>query len=311
MNITDAYKALADESRLRLINALNHSSFTVQELTQILGIGQSTVSHHLKILTQAGIVKAEKNGTWVYYRLLEKENPTAGALITDHFLHSLKDTLSNGLTPRFEADQKTIDKLLNEKRDAIKNFFDSAASHWKTLREEIQGPESFFNEILKQIRPNETLLELGCGTGSFLDAALPRPGKTIAVDYSEAMLEATRKNLSSKISSVDLRLGYLEHLPVENESVDAALSYMVIHHINDPKLVIKDVSRVLKPGGRFFIVELSKHHREEMRERFADVWLGFEPSALEALLAEAGFTKISIATLGAEEKAFLLTGFKQ
>lgn len=311
MNVTDAYKALSDESRLRVINALNHSSFTVQELTQILGIGQSTVSHHLKILTQVGIVQAEKNGTWVYYRLSDKNNLTAGTLLAQHFIHEIRENLANGLTPRLQSDQKIIDKLLNSKRDAIKNFFDTAASHWKTLREEIQGSESYFEDVLGHINPNETLLELGCGAGSFLDAALPRSGKTIAVDYSEGMLEATRKNLNLKSSLVDLRLGYLEHLPVADESVDVALSYMVLHHIQDPKKVLLDVLRVLRPSGKFFIVELSKHQRKDIQERFADVWLGFDPRALEALLKEVGFDETLTTPLGTDKKAFLLTGIKK
>ena len=61
------FKALADNTRLRLIAILDRGEFTVQELVEVLGMGQSRVSRHLKILTEAGVVRAKREGTWAYY----------------------------------------------------------------------------------------------------------------------------------------------------------------------------------------------------------------------------------------------------
>lgn len=66
-------KAIADPARLRLISmvaANDDAEACVCDLTEPLGLGQSTVSHHLKILVDAGIFSRDKRGTWAYYRLV-------------------------------------------------------------------------------------------------------------------------------------------------------------------------------------------------------------------------------------------------
>lgn len=68
-----ALKAIADPSRLRLISivaAHEDSEACVCDLTEPLGLGQSTVSHHLKVLVDAGIFSRSKRGTWAYYKLV-------------------------------------------------------------------------------------------------------------------------------------------------------------------------------------------------------------------------------------------------
>lgn len=313
--IVDAYKALADESRLRILSALDQSVFTVQELTQILGLSQSTVSHHLKVLNQSGIVEAERNGTFAFYRLSSKANP--GHSLAKHFISLTKEDLANGLISKLQNDKSKIQNIIFQKRDSLKHLFDAAATEWQTVKEKIQGSATYYKEVLSFIKREDTLLEIGCGAGLFLDSALPRPGATIAVDYSEAMLTATQKTLGIRSKDVDLRLGYLEHLPVADEVIDSCVSYMVLHHIRDPKLVLKDVLRTLKPGGSICIIELSKYDPSLTPERaFADIWPGFDPKELGSWLVDIGFEEIKVTLLEDKEpkstgtKPFLLFGIK-
>jgi ArsR family transcriptional regulator len=66
-------KALADPARLRLISmvaAHENAEACVCDLTEPLALGQSTVSHHLKVLVDAGFLSRDKRGTWAYYRLV-------------------------------------------------------------------------------------------------------------------------------------------------------------------------------------------------------------------------------------------------
>ena len=58
------FKVLADGTRLRLLRILRQGDFTVQDLTQILGMGQSRISRHLKLMSEAGLLQVEKQGTW-------------------------------------------------------------------------------------------------------------------------------------------------------------------------------------------------------------------------------------------------------
>jgi DNA-binding transcriptional ArsR family regulator len=70
-------KALADENRIRALLALHHGELCVCQVTELLGLAPSTMSKHLSILYQAGLVVSRKNGRWIYYSLPRKEAPVA------------------------------------------------------------------------------------------------------------------------------------------------------------------------------------------------------------------------------------------
>jgi DNA-binding transcriptional ArsR family regulator len=74
MNIT---KALADEKRVRMVLTLRKGELCVCQITELFGLAASTVSKHLSILYQAGLVESRKDGRWVYYRPAGKEAPLA------------------------------------------------------------------------------------------------------------------------------------------------------------------------------------------------------------------------------------------
>ncbi|MQA27151.1 MAG: metalloregulator ArsR/SmtB family transcription factor [Micromonosporaceae bacterium] len=78
-------KALADPTRLRLLSLVQsapRSEACVNELTAPLGISQPTVSHHLRILTEAGLLQREKRGVWAYYRLVPHTLTQVAHLLT-------------------------------------------------------------------------------------------------------------------------------------------------------------------------------------------------------------------------------------
>jgi ArsR family transcriptional regulator len=78
-------KALADPARLRLLSLIQSapdSEATVTDLTAPLALSQPTVSHHLRILTQAGLLERDKRGVWVYYRLVPSAIAAIAALLT-------------------------------------------------------------------------------------------------------------------------------------------------------------------------------------------------------------------------------------
>lgn len=297
----DLYKALADDSRLRLLRVLSRGAFNVQELTAILKISQSTISHHLKALQAVNLATSRKEGTWVYYTLPPNDS--------NSFAHQTAQLLlANGETNA--DDDSAAQEVLNRRRDQARHFFDSVARNWKELRE-TQGTETFFDLVSQRIPERATFLELGCGSGPFLDKILPRAGQTIGVDYSQAMLDEAKRALGSRAAQVDFRLGYLEHLPLGDESVDMALVYMVLHHLPAPQEALRDAFRVLKPGAALMIVDLMKHDNEYMRERYADLWLGFDPEEMKRWAFSAGFADARVEILGSKKEVFLLTTHKK
>lgn len=301
------FKALADESRLRIVHVLGQGVFNVQEITTILDLSQSTVSHHLKTLQQAGVIRNSREGTWAFYALSAEKQETSR--ITEEFLSLMQETGSEP-PQAYVRDLRKARELLEKRRDTARDYFDRVAKEWKDLRSEALGGHVAFQEFLARIPQDGSLLELGCGSGSLLEHVLPRSGTTIAVDYSLAMLEEAKQNLGKRGAAVDFRLGYLEHLPLADDSVDVAVAYMVFHHLPSPKQAFADVWRVLKPGGRVLIADLVEHSNETMRERFSDLWLGFNLREFETWLTQAGFSGIMRERAGDSQEVFFVSAVK-
>ena len=310
MSLVNLYKAVADESRLRLVHILSHGYFSVQELTSVLKLRQPTVSHHLRVLQQAGITKLQREGTWAFYTIAaDSSQKQIGAFLLSflELIHSEERSLKELL----EKDEKALAAVIAGRRDHSTKFFDSVAKKWNELRHEALGPEPFLESLLRRIPEKETLLELGRGTGTLLTKLLPRSGRSIGVDASPAMLEEARQTLSQYSANVDLRLGYLEHLPIPNAEIDTALAYMVLHHVPVPQEALADAARVLKRTGRLIVVDLNKHGNEELRQKFADLWLGFDPNQVSNWAEAAGLAAEQLEFFGEKQEVFILTLIKK
>jgi len=80
--------------------------------------------------------------------------------------------------------------------------------------------------------------------------------------------------------------------------VDAAFADMVLHHAEDPGVMLQEMVRVVKPGGTVAIVDEVDHPYGWMREEHADVWLGFEAEKVEGFFREVGLTSYGYESLG-------------
>ena len=190
------------------------------------------------------------------------------------------------------ADSGRLAEVLR-KRDEHHNFFFGAnAPEWDSIRRRCFGDRFHLEAMLALLNPQWTLGDLGVGTGAMLSLVAPHVRAVIAIDASAAMLKgASARVKAQNLSNVDLRHGRLENLPIADSSLDVALVTLVLHHIADPILALKEIYRVLKPDGVLVLVDLLPHQVEMFREKMGHRWMGFAPEDLTRLLEEAGLVK--------------------
>lgn len=274
---TTAYKALGDPTRLRILMILSDCELRVGEIVEILAMGQSRISRHLRIMVEAGILSARRSGVWTFYCM----DP-----------HNQLREIVNRTTSFLESnpvDLRRREEILAQRRRETKEFFDDRAGEWEAMKKGIFGRIDPDDVVAKMVPPCRTVADIGCGEGRLLELVSNRAESVIGVDNSSAMVEYARSRFSSN-ARIEVRLGDVEHLPIGDGEVDTACMSLVLHHLPRPSEAIAELSRVLSPGGRAIVAELTPHAIERLREIHGDRWLGVETEQIESWLIQSGFT---------------------
>ena len=289
-------ESLAEGTRLRLLRLLERHELGVVELCEILQSPQSTVSRHLKVLADQSWLHHRRQGTNRLYRMIldELEAPARRLWLL------AREQTDDWAT--VQQDQLRLDRVLEEKQSDGQAFFAGAAGEWDKLRGELYGQEFAVQAMLALLPREYVVADLGCGTGMVTAQLAPFVKRVIGVDNSPAMLKAAKRR-TEEFSNVDLRRGEVQGLPIEDGSCDAAMLLLVLTYVADPLVVLKEMARVLKVGGRAVIVDLLPHDRDDFRRRLGQVSMGFEPERMEGLMKEAGFGEVSVRALAPEAEA--------
>jgi SAM-dependent methyltransferase len=276
------YRLLGDEARLRLLRVLGQERLNVTELTGILGLAQSGVSRHLKLLKDAGFVVEEKDAGFSYYRLADPAKgglDTLWAALRDQFERSAGD-------PAVKADGARLQEVLRLRQEN----FERHGVDSRDGRQLVPGRSwAAWARALGMLLPPLRVADLGCGEG-YLTIETSRWASTvIGVDRSEAVLARARAlGRRRRATNVTWRRGELEKLPIDDESVDVALLSQALHHAADPARAIAEAARIAVPGGRVLILDLREHQEAWVRAKLGDRALGFKEEQLVEMLLACG-----------------------
>ena len=295
LSIHERLAELADATRCRLLLAVERQELTVGELCSALQLPQSTVSRHLKILADEAWVTSRADGASRWYRLsptIDAEAASLWQLVRAPLLE----------TPNTAQDLARIDAVLSARRQRSEAFFATASEEWDTLRTNLFGARADLMAALALLEPTWIVGDLGCGTGGLSAALAPHVAHVHAVDASAAMRAAAHARLD-RLSNVTVHQGALEALPLADASLDVAVLLLVLHHVADPLRALREVRRVLRPGGRILIADMRAHLRAEYQQQMGHVWLGFDAPTLDQWLMDAGFTGLRYTPLPVDPDA--------
>jgi len=287
--------SLGDPTRVRILLVLDRGEFNVGELCAALRLPQSTVSRHLRLLTEAGWASVRNEATSRWYRRAPAQRlPDAGLwqLVRGPAAQS----------PLAQEDAERAVGLLQDRQERSRDFFRGAAGRWDALRRELFGDRIERQALWGLLDPAWHVADLGCGTGVLTAALAPWVTRVTAIDREPEMLEEAARRLGGG-SGVAFRQGDLEALPLEEGEVDAAFALLVFHLLPDPLAALSEALRVLRPGGILVILDMRAHAREDFQAEMGHLWAGFSPDTLVGWMCEGGFEGVRALPLPPESDA--------
>lgn len=291
-------KAAADTLRLRVLRLLRHDAMDVTELCEVLDVRQPALSHHLKLMSTAGLLSSQRDGNHIFYRRRERTGEDLlGAL--QQALFAAADALE--LEPSENARRIALQK---KRENNSRDFFQNNAQRFRAQQDLIAAPERYaaaVKTLLDAIpkRSRRVALEVGPGEGWLLPRLSAQFSRVLALDNAPSMLEAAKTvTKDCKPGVIEFLLGDTRHAALNGLNADLVVMNMVLHHTPDPAATLREAAATLAPGGNLLITELCEHRQGWTRENCGDLWLGFAPEQLEQWATDAGLREATSSYLG-------------
>ena len=279
-------KASGDPLRLNVLRALASDSFGVLELAQIFAIGQSGMSHHLKVLAQAGLVATRREGNAIFYRRALPDGLRLGGKLHAALLEEV-----DGLSLADEV-QARIGQVQQRRAATSQDFFLRVEEKFRAQQDLIAGLPQYRESLLALLdklsfAADASALEVGPGDGEFLPELARRFVRVTALDNSPTMLELARQVCQREdLANVNLQLA--DALSATDVEADCVVLNMVLHHFSAPAEALRQLANRVKAGGSLLVTELCSHDQSWAREACGDIWLGFEQDDLARWASAAG-----------------------
>ncbi|HEX9793936.1 MAG TPA: metalloregulator ArsR/SmtB family transcription factor [Planctomycetota bacterium] len=269
-------KLLAEPSRVRLLHLLEQEELTVAELVRTTGLTQSRVSTHLARLKEAGLVRERRVGSATYHAL-------QGAAMPED---------ARGLWQLLRI--QSLDGTVREDRARLRAVLQTRDGRWADRvagrMERHYSPgrtwESAARGLLGLARLGD-VLDVASGDGALAELVAPRARSVTCLDRSRRVIAGGVSRLEN-LPNLRFVAGDMHALPFPDASFDHVLFMNALSYSETPRLAVREVARVLRPGGSVAAVMLDKHEHADVAATYDHVQSGFRAAALRRMFRAAG-----------------------
>ena len=176
-------------------------------------------------------------------------------------------------------------------------YFNKVAKEWDSMR------QVFFSDLIREkalkianVKYGEKAADIGAGTGFMTKILLEKNLSVIAVDQSAEMISILKRKYEGN-NNTEFVLSNAEQMDITDNYVEYVFANMYLHHVEDPPAAIKEMTRILKPGGKLIITDLDEHNHEFLKTEQNDRWLGFKREAINKWFSLANLEAIEVKCL--------------
>jgi len=288
---TDLCRLMADVSRCRLLSLLESHELSVAELTEITGMAQSRVSTHLSRLKTAGLVSDRRAGNASLYIAALEAEPAASlwAMLRDRFDD-----------PQLRQDLEHAEQVVLA-RSGDGTWAESVAGRMELHYSPGRSWEATLRAVAGVLQLGD-VLDIASGDGVLAELIAEQSSRVDCVDLSPAVVEAARRRLAH-LSNVRVHQGDMHLLPFADSRFDHVFAIQALAYSENPPAVLREATRVLKPGGRLIIAALNEHQHLETTRAYDHRNMGQPPEVLSGWLLDAGLEVERCAITSKETRA--------
>jgi ArsR family transcriptional regulator len=290
--LASSFRLLGDATRLRLLRLVAKEELTAGELTQIVSGGQSTVSRHLAMLRDAGLVAERKAGRFVFYSLTPEASREGGPW--------------GGLVAKLcgaEDDHGDVARLADVIRARREDDAKSTEGAGKAPFVPGRSWAAWAQALCWLVPPGMRVLDVGCGDGELTLEIARFASEVVGVDANAALVaRATALAAKRGVRNAKFVKGDVHALEFADASFDLVVVSQTLHSLENPAKALTDAARVLAPGSRILVLDLLPHSQEWVREKLHHKCLGFTTDELSTLLHGAGFAGVEVERVAARPR---------